>query len=582
MFPMTTDQSDQDPFRDPSIPSLALALEHFMALPDETPSRKARARTATATFGRLVGKEPAHIPAQPNFVMHEFARLKKRTTNLHSKTIANCKSEMRYLMQKCGTPTGRSRFRNLLPRWAALRDRLESEAPPDQLGRKPLFWKFSRFAAFCTAKGVPPGAVTDAVLNEFRDALQASDEVINPEAKVREAIRAWNVIAATSSPPLPALFLAPREVRRWTIPPTDFPQAFQDDVEQWLAEMRHVDPDDEEGRTRALRPDTVNAYCHLAFKAASALVFSGRPIETVTSLKCLVEIDAFKALMKVLRERQDGKLTTGLYGLAMTLSMIARNKEKLGQEHLARLARLCANHKPEDAPTKSHIRLEAFEDEKLLGKHLHLSEMLLEEAANKKTSRRTAKTLAQVAVAMEVEWHSPFRIKNLAILQLHENIQAITVGGQLRWLIRLPASETKNHKQLVFELPTESVRRIERALKYYDQSDGYLFPGANGSHKTKGCLSRQIKDTVEKRLGVPFHTHMMRGLVATLQLKERESGGLEHARAMLGDESDRVIRKSYTANAEIHLIRKAQDTIKRARIRTAPIVRTSGKAKKAA
>ena len=579
---MSADQPARDPFRDPSIPSLAQALENFLALPNATPSRKARARTAVATLGRLMGKEAAKIPAQPNFVMHEFARLKKLPTKLDSKTVANCKSEIRYLLEKCGTPTGRSRFRSLLPEWVALRERLEREATADKLGTKPLFWKISRFAAFCSGKGVPPSAVTDEVLNEFRAALEASDEVIDPDAKVREAIRAWNTIAAGSSPALPGLFLAPKVIPRWTIEPTQFPQSFQYDAEQWLTEMQTVDPDDEEGRTRALRPDTINAYRHLAFKAASALVFSGRPIETVTSLKCLVEIDAFKALIKMLRDRQGGKLTTGLYGLAMALCSIARNKEKLRPEHLARLERLCANHKPEDAPTKSHIRLEAFEDEELLAKHLHMPEMLLEEAAKKKTSRRTAKALAQVAVAIEVEWQSPFRMKNLAILQLHKNIQLITVGGQPRWLIRLPASETKNHKQLVFELPTESVRRIERAFKFYDQPNGYLFPGANGSHKTKGCLSRQIKITVEKRLGVPFHPHMMRGLVATLQLKERESGGFEHARAMLGDESDRVIRKSYTANAEIHLIRKAQDTIKRARIRTAPIVPTSGKAKKAA
>jgi hypothetical protein len=43
------------------------------------------------------------------------------------------------------------------------------------------------------------------------------------------------------------------------------------------------------------------------------------------------------------------------------------------------------------------------------------------------------------------------------------------------------------------------------------------------------------------------------------------------ARALLGDKSDRVIRTHYTSTAEQHLIRKAQETVQRVRIRTAPI-----------
>jgi integrase len=580
---MSTEQADHDPFCDPSMPSLAQALEEFVARPDETSSRKARARTAVGTFARLAGKEPAKIPAQPNYVMHQFARFKRQPTKLEAKSIANCKSEIRYLLERCGTPTGRSRFRSPTPAWAAIRDRLAEQAGSDEkVGPNALFWKASRFVAFCSGLGISPAEVTDEVLEKFRHALKDSGEVINPDAKARETIRAWNTIADMSEPRLPTLYLAPHVRPRWTIPLKDFPQAFLDDEERWSAEAREVDPDAEEGRTRALRPDTIDAYRHQVFKAASALVFSGRPIESVTSLGCLVEIDAFKALMKVLRERQGGKRTTALYGLAMLLTAIARTKEKLPADHVARLTRLSANYKPEDARTKSHTRLEAFDDEKLLGKHLHLPKTLLEEAGSKKTSTRAAKMLAQVAVALEVEWQSPLRIKNLAILQLHENIQPVTVHGQTRWLVRLSASEVKNNKLLVFELPTESVRLIERAFKFYDQPNGYLFPGAGESHKTKGCLSRQIKDTVEKHLGVPFHTHMMRGLVATTLLKEQKSGGLEHVRAALGDNSDRVIRKSYTATAEVHLIRKAQETIKRVRIRTAPLVPARGKSKKAA
>ena len=80
-----------------------------------------------------------------------------------------------------------------------------------------------------------------------------------------------------------------------------------------------------------------------------------------------------------------------------------------------------------------------------------------------------------------------------------------------------------------------------------------------------------MKQEIERRLGVPFNIHLFRGLGATTQVRENDNG-FEIARAMLGDRSDRVIRSHYTPAAERHLIAKAQETIQRVRIRTAPLV----------
>jgi integrase len=120
-------------------------------------------------------------------------------------------------------------------------------------------------------------------------------------------------------------------------------------------------------------------------------------------------------------------------------------------------------------------------------------------------------------------------------------------------------------------MSADAVRRIQRALAFYEQRDGWLFPGMKGSHKDKGFLSKQIKQEVERRISTPFNTHMMRGLVATMQIRENDNG-FEMARAMLGDRSDRVIRQHYTSTAEQHLIGKAQDTLQRVRVRTAAAV----------
>jgi hypothetical protein len=71
----------------------------------------------------------------------------------------------------------------------------------------------------------------------------------------------------------------------------------------------------------------------------------------------------------------------------------------------------------------------------------------------------------------------------LVALKLNENIQPITVKGQKRWLLRFDRGETKNHSALAYELPANNVRRIERAMKLYEQPGGMLFPGTRESHK---------------------------------------------------------------------------------------------------
>jgi integrase len=564
------DPHADDPFRDPNLPSLADALREFESMPDETPARKARARAAVAMLSRLLHKSPADIPAQAAHLKKRFRQLKHRPTGLTPKSLANCKSELRYLVRNVCGRGARSDLRPLSAEWVQLRETISEE---------PARWKLSRFMAFCSWIAVAPNDVDDAVMEQFRAAIRDSDEIDNPETLVRIAIQAWNELAATN-PNWPQRVLsmpAPR-TNRWTIEPQLFPESFRQDVDQWQEGLSKVDPEAEEGRIRPLRPESLRLHRHQVFKAASALVFTGRPIETVTSLACLVEVDAFKKILAHLRERQGGHPTTALLGLARTLKSIAKHKEQMSEQHVQRMGRICANYARdlEGRVSKSRVRLETFEDERLLAALLHLPDRLLEEARHSGTSPRRARLLAQVAVAVEIEWQAPLRLANLASLNLRENIQVVTIKGEVRWIIRFDRHETKNRSLLVHELPAAAVRRIQHAFRFYEQTNGWIFPGRKGSHKQTSLLGKQVKREVERRLGKPFNIHLFRGLEATTQVKENDNG-FEIARAILGDRSDRVIRSYYTATAERHLIAQAQETIQRVRMRTAPLVGRSAR-----
>src|SRR5262249_38063220 len=176
---------------------------------------------------------------------------------------------------------------------------------------------------------------------------------------------------------------------------------------------------------------------HQVFKAASALVLAGTPIEKVTSLACLVEFDAFKRILTHLRQRQGGKPTTALLSLARTLKAIAKHKERKGDQDVQRMARICTNYAQqlEGYVSKSRSRLETFEDERRFATLLHMPERLLAEARHPRTSRNKARLLAQIAVAIEIEWHAPLRLTNLVALNLQQNIQSVMIKRESCWII---------------------------------------------------------------------------------------------------------------------------------------------------
>jgi hypothetical protein len=239
-----------DPFHDPNLPNLAEALSTLESMPNESVERIARARAAVAMFGRLLHKSPDEIPAHANFVKHRFIQFKHRPTGLSAKTLANCKTELRYLIRVVCGRGRRSPFAPLSAEWARLRD---------AIGDKPTCWKLSRLMSFCSMVGTGPGDVHDDVMERFRNAIRDHEDVSAPDGLVREAIKAWNRLATTQPEwPQTMLSLAPRRYRRWTVEPGWFPESFRRNVDRWQESLSKIDPEAEEGRVRPLRPASLN------------------------------------------------------------------------------------------------------------------------------------------------------------------------------------------------------------------------------------------------------------------------------------------------------------------------------------
>ena len=549
-----------DEFRDTGQPTLQAVFNNALRDGAIPTARIPRVRAAVAAFARLMHRPATELPAHQGFVLQQLRRLRRQPTGLSAKTLSNTRSELLYLAKTLGgrgTPSALA----LSEEWACVRAALE---------HGPIWWSLSRFAGFSSRQAVAPPDVNDAHVGHFAEALQRSGEVADPLVHVRRVIRIWNKLA-TDHPDLQIarLTLAPQKRNRWTLPETAFPQSFHADVEKWFQRLTSDDPFSS-GPLRALRPSTIRTRRHQLFKAASALVLSGHPVESVRSLADLVTIEAFQTLLRYLLGRQDNKSTEALHGLAAGLLAVARHHVGVDAATEARLATIVKNLDidVEGFRSKTRTRLAAFEDDRPMAALLHLPARLLAEAKAARSPRRR-KHLAEVAIAIEILIFAPLRIANLVSLRLGVTMRRVTQRRAPHWLISIPPEEVKNSAELTFNLPNDIHDFIEGALALYDQPEGWLFPGRAAGPKAASLLSGQIKRTVEARLGLPFHTHMFRAIAGYLHLTHNPNG-FEAVRAILGNRDDNVIRKNYAFLAERSLIANAQTSIGQTRARLVP------------
>jgi integrase len=321
-----------------------------------------------------------------------------------------------------------------------------------------------------------------------------------------------------------------------------------------------------DGPVRGLRPSTVRTRRHQLFKAASALVFSGQPVESIKSLAELVKVENFQALMRHLLARQ-GTPTEALHGLAGGLLAVARHHVGVQKDTDVKLARLVKNLDREviGFRSRTRTRLAAFEEDYVLAKLFQLPSQLLI-AAKKAKSSKVRRHLAQVAIAIEILTFAPLRVGNLVALRLGTTLKELSIQKSVCWLISISAVHVKNRHELIHELPAKQHPLIAEALGLYNQPEGWIFAGRRSCPKGTTLLSRQIKQVVAKHLGVEFHTHMFRALAGYVHLRENPNG-FETVRALLGNRDEHVVRNNYAFMAERSQIAHAQQTIRDSRAR---------------
>ena len=218
----------------PGTPTLADVLRAVQDAPKGTVSDRANVASAVRIVARALELPPEAAPAHPGFLRPRLARVAPAAHGLSAGRWANVRSLLRRALAVAGVDTLPGRhLAPLAPAWAE---------PASRLGTKALYNGLRRLMGYCSARGIDPSDVDDAVMDEFRRALEGESLLRNPRAAGLGAIRAWNR-AAETVPGWPSRRLAaPPRRQGYTLPWSAFPEPFRTDVEAWLAELAGPKP----------------------------------------------------------------------------------------------------------------------------------------------------------------------------------------------------------------------------------------------------------------------------------------------------------------------------------------------------
>jgi integrase len=564
---MTEQSNKQRPYSSPFVseetPNMAIILERVDDPGNLSPTKRRDLKSAIRSFCRLIGKDPAIVPANINWLHVRIRRVSPAAHHITKKRLANIKSDVLKALELTGCSRQRSDWlRQPSPEWQSLLDKITIKQDR---------WKLSQFSQYCTALGIAPSEVTDDHMTGFLKALIDETFSDKPDQVGVNAVKAWNQLREqVEGWPDVVLARPPRRKEPWTIPVDRFPDAFQEDVDRWLHRLANPDPFDADSPLKPLRPVTIAHRRHQIEQMASAVVLAGHSIEGIRSLASLVDLGNFKDGLRQLMSRFDDKPTEAIHGLAMGLKAIATHHVKVEEAHLNEIRRICQrlNLNVDGLRQKNMVRLLQLDDPYNMAKLLHLPEKLVRLSARSGLRPHKAALLMQAALAIEILLYAPMRAKTLVQLHLEHNIRFVGTGRRQRTLITVPGHKVKNNRDLHYELGESATALLERYLKearpiLLREPSDYLFPAQNGGPKRTEYVSGLIKMTILEHTGLTINAHLFRSIAGKI-----------HSMAAPGDFTTlshvlhntlRTAMKSYAQFEHQSSLRHYQDSVDMAR-----------------
>ncbi|MEI6573067.1 MAG: tyrosine-type recombinase/integrase [Alphaproteobacteria bacterium] len=475
------------------------------------------------------------------------------------------------------------RLNPMLPDWKEISDRIPTLQARYRVG--PVL-------RFLSEEGIGPEAVTESDLIRYRDQLLADSFRGDPQERWDALLWEWNKCVREVEG-FPHIEL-PRESRRvqksfgWDA----FPASLREEMEGWTGRLSNDDPLGD-GPLKPVTQSTKETRLYQVQYFASALVRAGVDPSTLKSLAELVSLKNFETGMRFLFDEKARTKSSHLAGIGGALIAIARHwvlpKSGLSDSEVAaifqRMRRINSAVSPstEGLTDKNHERILQFESEEAIGRFLNLPDELRAKITRGKIPLNQKHAMADVALALEILFAAPIRMKNLSGIELDKNLIRHRDG----YMLVFKSDEVKNKERLNYKLPPETCAAIDWYMKTIRSErvrgeTNALFVGEDGIRlKAQHTLSQQIANKVKEYTGLKFNAHLIRHVASFLFLT-KVPGGHHVMRLVLGHKSVETLVRAYSGAESKSAHALYDGVIRDLRTRHAPVKKRGRPVKPAA
>ena len=293
-------------------PTFADMMEAIAAATDLPEQTRRHWRSSSAGIAKAFDQPLTLIPARFSAVRARMAALHHVPLNWTAKTLANHRSNTKaaliwFAKEKEVLPHGVA----LSPVWDRLRAQLTD--PSSRYRLLPLM-------RFCSGIHIEPDAVDEAVIDRYMDHRSRTTTRPSDAASRRILARLWNAgignvdgwsTVRLVEPPVKAA-----EGPAWE----DFPDGLRDDVERYLTGLAQIYRNKEGQRRRPCKTSTLTTRKRELMAAARMAVKVGVPIETLTSLRAMIDPDVAEKIFRGYWTDDQDSPTTYTINLAADLS----------------------------------------------------------------------------------------------------------------------------------------------------------------------------------------------------------------------------------------------------------------------
>ena len=513
--------------------------------PSITQEKRNRYLSAISRTARCLRRPASDIPCAPGDLRPALKAIHPERAKLSKKSLANIKGDLAAALHIAGVLERFDLAEAASEEWTTF---LKGGTVDHQR------WHLSRFAKFCTARGIPPMAVGDDTLVEFCNLFSRSQIVGDPDQLRKDTARNFNRIMRDNQINRPELSV-PRRGGYRAAALDAYPPTLQQDVDRYLHRLSNPNPFRKEDRDKPLAPTSLRNIRLQVTQALDAAVQAGYPREHFQSLGDLVDREVIEAAFWVISDRIGSDAPPSIYNIAATLLAIGRhhlNSSDETLEMLAAIKRRVAEITELGQPTmteKNSQRLRQFDDPEAVEAIVLLPEELMRRADREAGSPRAA-LIAMRAVAIAVLLECPMRARNLAGLDLAKHLQLKLEGRRPRYTLFIPKAEVKNRMAIEADLSPSTSQLLKRYIDKHrpqllDAASDALFPRRDGRARDPGKLGEESQAQIYKETGLEVHIHLIRHLAAKLIL-DKHPGEYETVRHALGHKRSKTTLGYYT------------------------------------